>query len=267
VQQRSRREVMSRVIGANSILNAVFMVVAAGLAAVALQLGMTIPQVLLLTGILNAIVAIYIYGLVPEFLLRFLAWILVHLIYRLDKRGIDNIPQTGPALLICNHVGFADAIVISAVCPRPVRFIMESGIFKIPVLSTIFRGMKAIPVAPAKEDPEVYERAFQIVATELRDDNLVCIFPEGRLTADGEIREFRPGMLRILKETPVPIVPMALTGLWDSMFSRKYPSIWQRRPRRFWPKIGLRAGTPVDPANVDIETLRQRVMELRGDQR
>jgi hypothetical protein len=267
VQQRSRREVMSRVIGANSILNALFMVAAAGLAAVALQLGMTIPQLLLLTGILNAVVAIYIYGLVPDFLLRFLAWILVHLIYRLDKRGIDNIPETGPALLICNHVGFADAIVISAACPRPVRFIMESSIFKIPVLSTIFRGMKAIPVAPAKEDPEVYERAFQIVAAELRDDNLVCIFPEGRLTADGEIREFRPGMLRILKETPVPIVPMALTGLWDSMFSRKYPSIWQRRPRRFWPKIGLRVGTPIAPTNVDVSELRQRVAELRGDQR
>ena len=150
VQQRSRREVLSRVIGANSILNALFMVAAAGLAAAALQLGMTIPQVLLMTGGLNAFVALYIYSLVPEFLLRFLAWILVTFVYRLDKRGIDNIPEHGPALLICNHVGFADAIVISAACPRPVRFIMESGIFKIPVLSSIFRGMKAIPVCSAK---------------------------------------------------------------------------------------------------------------------
>jgi 1-acyl-sn-glycerol-3-phosphate acyltransferase len=258
---------MSRVIGANSILNAAFMVAAAILAAGALQAGMTIPQVLLLTGILNAVVAIYIYGIVPEFLLRFLAWILVHIVYRLDKRGLDNIPQEGPALLICNHVGFADAIVISAAASRPVRFIMESSIFKIPVLSTIFRGMKAIPVAPAKEDPEVYERAFQIVAAELRDGNLVCIFPEGRLTADGEMREFRPGMLRILKETPVKVVPMALTGLWDSMFSRKYPSIWQRWPRRIWAKIGLRVGTPIDPENADLETLRQRVLELRGGEK
>jgi 1-acyl-sn-glycerol-3-phosphate acyltransferase len=264
VQQRSRREVMSRVIGANSILNALFMVAAAALAAAALQLGMTIPQVLLLTGILNAIVAIYIYGLVPEFLLRFLAWILVHFIYRLEKRGIENIPETGPALLICNHVGFADAIVISAACPRPIRFIMESSIFKIPVLKTIFRGMKAIPVAPAKEDPAVYERAFQIVAAELRDDNLVCIFPEGRLTADGELREFRPGMMRILNETQVPVIPMALTGLWDSMFSRKYPTIWQRWPRRFWPKIGLIVGKPVAPEKADVHSLRERVAELRG---
>jgi 1-acyl-sn-glycerol-3-phosphate acyltransferase len=264
IQQRSRREVMSRVIGANSILNAVFMVVAAGLGAAALQFGLTIPQLLLATGLLNAIVAIYIYSLVPEFLLRFIAWILVHFIYRLDKRGLQNIPAQGPALLISNHVGFTDAIVISAACPRPIRFIMESSIFKVPVLSTLFRGMKAIPVAPAKEDPEVYERAFQIVAKELREGNLVCIFPEGRLTPDGEIGKFRPGMMRILDETPVPVIPLALSGLWDSMFSRKYGPVWNRWPRRIWAKIALNAGAAVQPADVKLEDLRQHVVELRG---
>jgi len=267
VQQRTRREIMSRVIGANSILNAVFMVVAAGFAALVLHAGMTIPQLLLLTGVLNAFVAIYIYSLVPEFLLRFIAWLLIHFVYRLDRRGIDNIPEKGPALLICNHVGFADAIVISAACPRPIRFIMESSIFKIPVLSTIFRGMKAIPVAPQKEDPEVYERAFQLVAAELRAGNLVCIFPEGRLTPDGEIGEFRAGMMRILNETPVPVVPLSLSGLWDSMFSRKYKQVWKRWPRRFLAKITLRAGAPVPAEQADIQGLRQRVVELRGTAR
>jgi 1-acyl-sn-glycerol-3-phosphate acyltransferase len=264
MQQRSRPQVMSRVIGANNILNAVFMVVAAGFGALALQQGMSIPVLLLVTGILNACVAAYIYGLVPEFLLRFIAWLLVHFVYRLDKRGLENIPKEGPALLICNHVGFADAIVISAACPRPIRFIMESSIFKIPVLSTLFRGMKAIPVAPAKEDPQIYSRAFELVAQELQAGNLVCIFPEGRLTKDGEVGEFRTGMMRILKETPVPVIPLALSGLWDSMFSRKYPALWQRWPRRFWPKISLSAGTPIPAAIAEPIMLRQRVMELRG---
>ncbi|MBM0103309.1 MFS transporter [Steroidobacter sp. S1-65] len=267
VQQRTRREIMSRVIGANSILNAVFMVVAAGLAALGLHAGLTIPQLLLLTGVLNAFVAIYIYSLVPEFLLRFVAWLLIHFVYRLDRRGIDNIPEQGPALLICNHVGFADAIVISAACPRPIRFIMERSIFQIPVLSTLFRGMKAIPVAPAREDPEVYEQAFQTVAAELRDGNLVCIFPEGKLTPDGEIGEFRAGMMRILKETPVPVIPMSLSGLWDSMFSRKYKQVWKRWPRRFWARITLKVGEAVAPEHADVGTLRQRVVELRGPAR
>ena len=266
VQQRSRREVMSRVIGANSILNALFMVAAAGLAAGALAAGLTIPQLLLLTGVLNACVALYIYGLVPEFLLRFVAWLLIHFVYRLERRGIENVPASGAALLICNHVGFADAIVISAACPRPIRFIMESSIFRIPVLSTLFRGMKAIPVAPAKEDPEVYERAFQTVAAELRAGNLVCIFPEGRLTPDGEIGEFRAGMMRILKETAVPVVPVALSGLWDSMFSRKYGAVWRRWPRRFWPKIRLTVGPPIDPEKATLEEMRRAVVELRGAQ-
>ena len=215
------------------------MVVAALLAArCARNAGLTIPQLLLLTGMLNAFVAIYIYTTragVPAALPRVAAGAL-HLPAR-SAAASRTFPTQGPALLICNHVGFADAIVISAACPRPIRFIMESSIFRIPVLSAIFRGMKAIPVAPAKEDPEVYERAFQIVAAELRDGQLVCIFPEGRLTPDGEIGEFRAGMMRILKETPVPVVPMALSGLWDSMFSRKYGQVWQRWPRRFWPKI------------------------------
>lgn len=267
VQQRSRREVMSRVIGANNILNAVFMVVAAALAAGALRAGLSVAQLLLLTGILNAFVVAYLYSLVPEFLLRFLAWLLVRFIYRLELRGIENIPAAGPALLICNHVGFADAIVISAACPRPIRFIMESSIFKIPVVSVLFRGMKAIPVAPAKEDAQVYERAFQIVAKELREGNLVCIFPEGRLTPDSEIGEFRAGMMRILKDTPVPVVPLALTGLWDSMFSRKYKSVWQRRPRRFWPKIGLKVGAAIAPERADLKELQRAVVVLRGPAR
>ena len=266
VQQRARRDAISRVIGANSILNALFMVAAAILGALALHAGLTIPQLLLAAGILNAFVAIYIYTLVPEFLLRFIAWLLVNVMYRLRAENLERIPEHGPALLICNHVGYVDAIVISAACRRPIRFIMESTIFKIPVLRVIFKGMKAIPVAPAKEDHEVYERAFQQVAAELREGHLVCIFPEGRLTKDGEIAAFRPGMLRILKETPVPVVPLALSGLWNSMFSRKYGPIWNRWPRRFWPRITLRVGEPIDPHDVRLDLLRARVVALRGNQ-
>jgi len=156
---------MSRVISTNNILNAVFMVAAAGLAALCLSLGMTIPQLLLLTAILNACVAVYIYSLVPEFLLRFVAWVLMRLLYRLKTRGIDNIPSAGGALIICNHVSFVDALLLSAACPRPIRFVMEAAIFRMPVVNLFARGMKAIPVCSAKENPEIMERAFVIVRT------------------------------------------------------------------------------------------------------
>jgi 1-acyl-sn-glycerol-3-phosphate acyltransferase len=265
VQQTAPKHVMSRVISTNSILNAVFMVVAAGLAALCLSRGMTIPQLLLLTAIMNAVVAIYIYSLVPEFLLRFVAWLLLHLMYRVRTAGIENIPSEGGALIVCNHVSFVDALALSAACPRPIRFVMESAIFKMPVVNIFARGMKAIPVASSKENREVMERAFVIVANELRDGNLVCIFPEGKLTSDGNMNIFRPGMMRIITETPVPVVPMALSGLWTSMFSRAEKAIWRRLPRKWFSKITVSAGPPVAPELATPEALRERVLALRGE--
>ena len=264
IQQRSRPEAVSRVISATNIINALFMVAAALFGAIALRNGLTIPQLFIAVAVMNAAVAVYIYTLVPEFLLRFLSWILVNVIYRLRVEGAEKIPEHGPALLICNHVSFVDPIVISAACRRPVRFIMEASIFRIPFLNLIFRGMKAIPVAPAKDDPAVYERAFNVVAQELRDGQLVCIFPEGRLTRDGEVAEFRAGMMRILKETPVPVIPMAVSNLWGSMFSRFGRSMWQRLPRRYLAKITLRVGDPIAPESADVVGMREHVIALRS---
>jgi len=120
VQQRSRPQSLARVIGANSILNAVFMVAAALLGAVGLARGLGVLQLILVAALLNALVAIYIYTLVPEFLLRFVCWLLVHTLYRMQKRGA-HFPEQGAALLVCNHVSFVDALVISAACRRPLH--------------------------------------------------------------------------------------------------------------------------------------------------
>jgi 1-acyl-sn-glycerol-3-phosphate acyltransferase len=263
VQNRSERGDVSRIIGACNILNAIFMVVASLYGTLALKAGLDIRGLLLLTAVLNALVAVYLYTLVPEFFLRFIAYLLVRFIYRLRTSGVEQIPADGPALLICNHVSFVDGLVISAACPRPVRFVMEAAIFKIPVVNLICRGMKAIPVATANEDRSVREAAFRAVAQELKRGELVCIFPEGHLTRDGAIDEFRPGILRILAETPVPVVPCALSNLWGSMFSRRYGTV-ARLPRRFWARIDFRVGAPVGPAGLSPEGLRAAVERLRG---
>jgi 1-acyl-sn-glycerol-3-phosphate acyltransferase len=265
IQSRAPRERLSRVIGATSILNAVFMVAAAGLAGGLLHAGLSIPQVLLVVALLNAAVAIYVYTLVPEFLLRFLAWILVRFIYRVRVTGGARFPDTGPALVVCNHVAFTDPIVLTAACRRPMRFVMDAGIFRIPVVNLVFRGMKAIPVASGKEDLALREQAFAAAAAELRAGQIVCIFPEGRLTPDGEIGEFRPGVLRILAETPVPVVPAAVSGLWGSMFSRQRKELWRRWPRRFLSRIDVRVGPPIAPADVTTDGLRAAVAALRGE--
>lgn len=265
IQTRCAPSHRSRVIAANNILNALFMVVAAGLAVGALKSGMTIPQLLLLTGVLNATVAAYIYALVPEFLLRFIDWMLVHSIYRLKTTGTANIPEEGPALLVCNHQSLADALVITAACRRPIRFVMYYAIFNVPVLSFIFRSMKAIPIAGAKEAPEVLEQAYEDIAAALADGQLVCIFPEGQLTRDGAIGPFRPGLVRILERTPVPVVPMALSGLWRSIFSRNRDK-W--KIATLFPSISLAVGACVSPAAATPEALHSIVRRLTdGDSR
>jgi 1-acyl-sn-glycerol-3-phosphate acyltransferase len=264
MQQRTPREVMSRVVSANSIWNAIFMVVAAGFGALLLKLGVSIPQLLLVAAVLNFAVTAFIYARVPEFLLRLLAWIIARVVYRLRITGLDNVPAEGGALVVCNHVSFADALVLSAAIHRPMRFVMESAIFRIPVAKFVFRGMKAIPIASAKEDVAVREAAFSQILAELAAGQLVCIFPEGRLTADGSIGEFRPGLMRVMKEQPVPVVPVGLSGLWGSPFSRCHRGIGRYLPRRLWARIDVRIGAAVPPAAVTPESLRALVVTLRG---
>jgi len=265
VQQRSEPSHLSRVIAGNNILNAVFMVAAAIIAVVMLDRGLNIPQLLLLMAIFNAAVAVYIFGLVPEFLMRFIVWILVNIGYRLKTRGLENIPEEGPAVVACNHVSYMDALVVIGCCRRPIRFVMDHQIFKIPLLNFVFRTAGAIPIAPARENPEILERAYDRVARYLEGGEVVGIFPEGRLTADGEIGPFKAGIEQIIQRTPVPVVPMALRGLWGSFFSRRFGKAMNNFPRRFWSRIELVVGEPVPPEQATSALLRERVVALRSD--
>jgi 1-acyl-sn-glycerol-3-phosphate acyltransferase len=266
IQTRSEKSHQSRVIAANNILNALFMVVSALVSMGLFALGLTIPQLFLATALFNAVVAIYIYTLVPEFLMRFIVWMLIHGVYRLKKQGIENIPEQGAALIACNHVSFVDALVLAAASPRPIRFIMDHRIFKIPVLNFVFREGRAIPIAPAKEDPKMLERAYDEVARALADGDLVGIFPEGGITQNGDIMPFKSGVTRILERSPVPVVPMALHNLWHSFFSRKDGPAMTRL-ERFKPfrEIGLVVGSPMPPETVTPESLRATIAALRGE--
>jgi 1-acyl-sn-glycerol-3-phosphate acyltransferase len=265
VQQRSEPSHRSRVIAGSNIINAFFMVLSALTAILLLNAGLTIPQLLLVMALMNAVVAIYIYTLVPEFLMRFLVWILIHLIYRVDKRGLENIPDDGPALLVCNHVSYADAAIIAGCVRRPVRFVMDHRIYQTPVLHFIFRTVGTIPIAAAKHDPQVLEQAFDKISDYLQNGELVCLFPEGALTPDGDIQTFRPGVERIVQTDPVPVIPLALCGLWDSYFSRKLGKAMRGLPRRLWPKIALYADAPVAARQVSAALLQDKVAALRAD--
>ena len=267
IQKRSEPSHRSRIIAGNNILNALFMVAAATLAVVLRRAGLTIPQLFLVTAVLNAVVAVYIYTLIPEFLMRFLVWMLVHVIYRLRETGLEKIPEEGAAVLVCNHVSFVDPLLLAGACSRPARFVMDHRIFKIPVLNFVFRTGRAIPIAPAKEDPAMMERAFDEVAKALSEGELVCIFPEGKITATGELNVFRPGIERIIARSPVPVIPAALRGLWGSFFSRRGGPAMRKPFRRFWSHVGVAVGDAVPAADVTAAGLEARVLALRGEER
>jgi len=266
VQTRSEESHRSRIIAANNILNALFMVGAAILGAVFLgPLGLSIPALFLTITLMNIAVAVYIYTLVPEFTMRCLVWVITHLFYRINHENLEKIPSEGPAVIVCNHVSYMDALIIGSCCRRPVRFVMDKGIFGIPVLNFIFRTGKTIPITSRRKDPETYNNAFDRIAEELENGEIVCIFPEGKLTRDGDIDIFKSGIEKIIERTPAPVIPTALKGLWGSFFSHKDGTALVKRPRRLYSKIHFTVGDAVAPEHATADGLHSLVLDLRGD--
>lgn len=267
IQKRSKREHLSRIIAANNIINSLLMVGAAVLSIIVLKSGFSIPELFVVIAILNAVVAIYIYSLLPEFLMRFLAWLVINVVYRIRPTGLENIPHTGPVVVVCNHVSFMDPIILGGSVRRPMRFVMWYKIFQIPMLKFLFKTAKAIPIASAKEDKQLMDEAFEKVDAELAAGNVVCIFPEGGITRDGEIQRFRPGIEKIIRRRAVPVVPAALGRLWGSWFSRRKTGGIKKIPGRLFARVPVYFGEPVPPSEVTAEKLELLVRTLRGAMR
>lgn len=264
IQIRSPESHRARIIAANNILNALFMIAASLGVGQLLSHGFSIPQIVGILAVLNAIVAAYIFLLVPEYLLRFVAWVLSNCIYRFRVQGSEHIPTQGAAILVCNHVSFVDAVLLMAASPRPIRFLMDHRIFKVPLLGWLFKLAKAIPIAPRSEDPAAYEAALQAADHVLAEGDLLGIFPEGGITLNGELQPFKGGIMKILERRPTPVIPMALTNLWGSFFSRIEGGTAMVKPLRrgFWSPVGLNVGEPMAGAEVTLEGVRERVEGL-----
>ncbi|HUP09324.1 MAG TPA: MFS transporter [Caldimonas sp.] len=263
IQMRSESSHRARIIAANNILNALFLIASSVGVGLLLKAHFTIPQVFLAVGLLNAVVAGYIFFLVPEYFLRFVAFIATRLVYRFRVRGDAHIPVQGPAILVCNHVSFVDPVLLMAASPRPIRFIMDHQIFRTPVLGWFFRLAGAIPIAPQRVDPGVYAQAFESARRVLDAGDLLCIFPEGAITRDGALGEFKGGVMKLLETNPVPVIPLALQNLWGSFFSRAGGAAMTRPFRRgLFSRVGLVAGDAVEPQAVTPASLRARVQGL-----
>lgn len=210
-------------------------------------------------ALLNAVVALYVYSQVPEFTQRFVSYLLSHILYRVTVTGRDKLPSEGAGIIVCNHVSYVDALIIMGASTRPIRFVMDKSISEMPLLKYLFRHAGVIPICSPRQSEATYNQAFESIHQALADGELVCIFPEGRLTPNGELGEFRPGIDKILARDSVPVIPMALNGLWGSYFSHKDGHALSTRPKRFWSKISVDLDDVVSGTEANRHLLRERV--------
>lgn len=263
IQIKSERAHLSRIIAGNNIINAGFTVGASFIVFGLLWLKFSVSQIMLLFAAITVFITVFIYNTVPEFLYRFVVWVISSLLYRVKVTGYENLPDEGGAILVCNHVTFVDWMVIGGAIKRPVRFIMTYKFFKGWLLKRILKKAKVIPIGPKHSHEQIYHEAFAAAAKELRSGELVCIFPEGKLTADGEISEFKPGVEKMVHETPVSVIPMALKNMWGSFFSVEGKGAF-RGPKKLWACVELQIGKPIPPEAVKAHDLETQIKEMRG---
>lgn len=189
-------------------------------------------------------------------------WTARNISYRLRVVGHGHIPENGGALLICNHVSYVDWLMIASGVRRPVRFVIDHSYFRGVLIRPILSLAGVIPIAGGREDPARLGQAYEGIADALRAGELVCIFPEGRLTLDGRLGPFKPGVIKILKRSPVPVIPMAINGLWGSFFSRQGGAVFRRWPKRLGHPVELRIGPAISPAEAKLSLLEKRVRDL-----
>ncbi len=267
MQTNSAESKRSRIIAVNNIINSLFMVFAGIFGIVLDMLGFGVMEIFKILAVLNLIVALYILSQIPEYFLRLVSWLLVHSVYRITKEDLDKIPETGPALLVCNHVSFFDPPILLGILPRPARFVMWYGFYELPVVGRLFRWLKTIPIGSRRERPELVEQAFNTIAQELEEGRLVVVFPEGSITRDGEMNKFQPGIDDIIKRTPVPVIPLALRGMWGTWSSRKRGSAFKGLPTSFMKRLTVVAGDPVAPEEATRLIMYDKVTALRGDEK
>ena len=268
LQQASSLENRARIISINNVINAVFMVTSAILAIGILGvLQFQLSTYLVVISILNLIYAVFVFTRTPVQSLRFLAEVFSRLFYRIESEEVAQLPEEGPALLVCNHVSYADPVVIFGASKRPIRFIMAKEIRNKAPFNLVFQASRTLAICSPLEDRKTYEETIREAANSLRNGELVMIFPEGRLSPDGEIGTFRRGVEKLLENAPVPVYPMAIRGIWGSFFSHgNGPALrsgFHLRLRRR--AIQLKVGMAIPPEEVNALILQGHVETLRGD--
>ena len=263
LQFYSREDEKGRVLATAGILNGLFLVLGSILYYLfVVELSMSAPVIFFIMGIITILAVFYIITVIPEYLIRFCFWLLTNTVYRIKIVGAENVPYRGPALLIANHVSFIDAFLIGATIQRFVRFLMHHDYYKLPVINKFFRLMNAIDIHP-EAGHESVAQSLQHAKKQLQEGHVVCIFPEGKLTRDGNMNEFRPGFETVMKDMDCPIIPIYLYNVWGSIFSREGGKVFKKWSKKIPYPITIEYGKPLTPDTKASQA--ESVIRVMGD--
>jgi 1-acyl-sn-glycerol-3-phosphate acyltransferase len=268
LQQRTALNSRARVVATNNLLNALFMIVTSlssiiflGIFQWSLKLYLTLCALICLP-----ILLIQMKELSHDYW-RLVGYLLARTAYRVKILNKGNIPENGPVLLVCNHISYADAVVLFGSIDRRTRFVMEDIYHRIPVLNWAFRGARTIPISSLLKSRKKFEEGENSAVDAIRNGEMVFIFPEGRLSPAGEIIPFKRGVMRILEQQPVTVVPVAIRGLWGSYFShgggkpalKGFPKLSLRRRL-----VTVKFGDPLEASKAALESMQQQVAQLHA---
>lgn len=255
IQQNAPKKELSRFIAASNILNALFMVGSAVFVMVLMKYGT--PTIFVVVGVINLAVSFTLYFIYSEFSVRLWAAFIARVLYRLEIRGRENLPENGPYLLAMNHVSFADWLLVMAIVPKPVHFIIDYRYYYAKGMTFWFKQAKLIPIARRSENVEYLDNAFKQVSEYISKDRVIGIFPEGMITRTGELGRIQPGIQKILRKDPVPTVLLSIEGIWGSLLSFEGGRLFFKRPKAFRKKVIMTFSEPIAPENYESETVRK----------
>ncbi len=264
MQREAEDNERSQVVAANNIVNAVFMVAGAGYAAYRLGAGASLSELfveLAIAQLLSGAVALYATRL--RFVQRLIGF-MMRIFYKIDLRDFeDHVPEKGAAIVICNHESFADAFAFGGFLKRPVRFVMDHRMAKLPGMKRFFRFARIIAIAPKSESDDVLQKALAEIDQALADGEVIALFPEGRCSRDGLVGDFRRGIERILEKRPVPVIPFAVRGFFGGFFAygENGEKPMRRLPRRGRSPLRVAGGAPLGP-DLRAEDYRAAVVAL-----
>ena len=263
LQQKADENERGRLLAAAGFLSNVGVLLAAGASwLLSNQLGLSPAEVILTVGVLSLLATVYILTVVPDFLIRFLLWLITHTIYRIRIKGGHHVPFRGPALLVCNHISFMDGMLVGACVQRFIRFLVYRPYFEMKALHWILTLMRAIPVIGG--DKKGVAESIAHARQELVDGHVVCIFAEGAISRTGNLLPFKRGFERIVGGLDVPIIPVHLDRLWGSIFSYEQGKFLWKRPRRIPYPVTVTFGKPI-PSDAKAHEVRQAIAELGAE--